>query len=225
MIWDSKSKFFSLSLLILIVSCIPNKKKEVQPTGNANYIFFLHNKFAEENDLNVAHPQYGKVAYIKIIETFQKEGIVLSEKRKPNTDVKKYAKKVVQQIDSLLSLGIEANRISVIGTSKGGYIAQYVSTYARNSDINYVFIGCFQNDDIENYPDIQFCGNILTIYEKSDPFGVSAIQRKNTSKLKINQFKEIELNTNLNHGFLYQSHNEWLEPCLMWINRNYSLKN
>ena len=153
--------FFSLSLLILSVSCIPNKKKEVQPTVNANYIFFLHNKFAEENDLNVAHPQYGKVAYIKIIETFQKEGnIVLSEKRKPNTDVKKYAKKVVHQIDSLLSLGIEANRISVIGTSKGGYIAQYVSTYARNPDINYVFIGCFQNDDIENYPDIQFCGNI-----------------------------------------------------------------
>lgn len=176
--------------------------------------------------MNVAHPQYGKVAYIKIIETFQKEGnIVLSEKRKPNTDVKKYAKKIAQQIDSLLSLGIEANRISVIGTSKGGYIAQYVSTYARNPDINYVFIGCFQNDDIENYPDIQFCGNILTIYEKSDSYGVSAMLRKNTSKLKINQFKEIELHTNLNHGFLYQAHNEWLAPCLMWINRNYSLKN
>lgn len=215
-----------LFLLALLVSCVPNKKTEVQPTDEKNYVFFLHNKFAEENDLNVAHPQYGKVEYSKILETFQKEGcIVISEKRKPNTDVKKYAKKVVKQIDSLLALGIQANRISVIGTSKGGYIAQYVSTYASNSDINYVFIGCFQEDDIQNYPDIQFCGNILTIYEQSDPFGVSAIRRKNTSQLKINQFKEIELNTDLHHGFLYQANSKWMEPCLMWINRNYSLKN
>jgi hypothetical protein len=213
-----------LFLLAIVASCVPNKKGAVQSTDSTNYVFFLHNKFAEENDLNTAHPQYGKVEYSKIIEAFKKDKcIVISEKRKPNTDVKKYAKKVVTKIDSLLSLGIEANRISVIGTSKGGYIAQYVSTYARNPDINYVFIGCFQNDDIENYPDIQFCGNILTIYEQSDPFGVSAIRRKNSSKLKINQFKEIELITNLNHGFLYQANSKWLEPCLMWVNRNYSL--
>jgi hypothetical protein len=215
-----------LILLLLVVGCVPNKKSEVQSTNNKKYVFFLHNKFAEENDLNVAHPQYGKVEYSKILETFQKDGcLIISEKRKPNTEVKKYAKKVVQQIDSLLVMGIQANHISVIGTSKGGYIAQYVSTYAANPDINYVFIGCFQEDDIQNHPDIQFCGNILTIYEQSDPFGVSAIQRKKTSKLKINQFKEIELNTNLNHGFLYQANSKWLEPCLMWVNRNYDLKN
>lgn len=215
-------KFTSVLLLVLIISCVPNKKSEVQPTDNKKYVFFLHNKFAEENDLNVAHPEYGKVEYSKILETFQKEGCtIISEKRKPNTDVKKYAQKVIKQIDSLLALGIQANNISVIGTSKGGYIAQYVSTYVANPDVNYVFIGCFQDDDIQNYPDIQFCGNILTIYEKSDPFGVSAIQRKKISKLTINQFKEIELNTNLNHGFLYQANSKWLEPCLMWVNGNY----
>jgi hypothetical protein len=45
----------------------------------------------------------------------------------------------------------------------------------------------------------------LTIYEKSDFYGVSAIRRKTTSRLKVNRFKEIELNTNLNMDF-YLNH-------------------
>lgn len=46
--------------------------------------------------------------------------------------------------------------------------------------------------------------HVLTIYEKSDDYGVSAIRRKETSRLPIPHFKEIELNTNLGHGFLYK---------------------
>lgn len=65
---------------------------------------------------------------------------------------------------------------------------------------------------MEEYPDINFCGNILTIYEKSDAFGVSAIKRMNTSQLKTNHFKEIELYTNLKHGFLFKASDSWIEP-------------
>jgi hypothetical protein len=81
------------------------------------------------------------------------------------------------------------------------YIAQFVSTFAKNSDLNFVFIGSFQDSDIEEFASINFCGNILTIYEKTDIYGVTAIERKKTSKLKIKKFKEIELNTGLKHGF------------------------
>ena len=51
-----------------------------------------------------------------------------------------------------------------------------------------------------------------------------AIKRKETSKLKINHFKEIELNTGLKHGFLYIASDEWIKPCKMWAKRNYELK-
>jgi hypothetical protein len=205
-----------------IFTCFSQQKTARQ---NQRYIFFLHNKFVEENDLNTPHPEYGKAEYNEILASFRKDNfIVFSEIRKKNTNAYDYAEKIAKQIKKLLKNGVPPNRITVIGTSKGGYIAQYVSTFVANPDMNFVFIGCFMNTDIEQIPDINYCGNILTIYEKSDIYGVSALKRKETSKLKINHFKEIELNTNLKHGFLFKALDLWIIPSKKWANGNYDLK-
>lgn len=189
-----------------------------------DYIFFLHNRFLEENALEAKHPEYGKAEYQKIISEFQKDGfVVISEKRSAKTDVNAYAEKVISQIDSLFKIGVKPDHITVIGTSKGGYIAQVVSSNLKNPDLNFVFIGCFQETDLKEMADINYCGNILTIYESSDPNGVSAIKRKKTSKLKIKRFKEIKLNTGLKHGFLFKPLKEWIEPSKKWARRNYVL--
>ncbi len=210
--------------LALIVSCGESKSnvKKSKIKQQKNYIFFLHNRFVEEFGLEESHPQFGKAEYREIVANFRKDGfIVISETRKKDTDPKAYALKVKTQIDSLLKIGIEPNHVTVIGTSKGGYIAQYVSTYLKNPDVNYVFIGSYMDSDIEEYPDINFCGNILTIYEKTDPSGVSASRRKETSKLKVTRFKEIELNTGLRHGFLFHPMVEWMIPCKYWARGDY----
>jgi hypothetical protein len=205
-----------------IFTCFSQQKTAGQ---NQRYIFFLHNKFVEENDLNTPHPEYGKAEYNEILASFRKDNfIVFSEIRKKNTNAYDYAEKIAKQIKKLLKNGVPPNRITVIGTSKGGYIAQYVSTFVANPDMNFVFIGCFMNTDIEQIPDINYCGNILTIYEKSDIYGVSALKRKETSKLKINHFKEIELNTKLKHGFLFKALDLWIIPSKKWANGNYDLK-
>ncbi|MFT3795048.1 alpha/beta hydrolase [Flavobacterium sp.] len=189
-----------------------------------NYIFFLHNKFLETHELDQADPQFGKVEYLKIIGGFKKDGfIVLSEKRKPQTDVKSYAKKVVSQIDSLFELGVNPKHITVIGTSKGGYIAQYVSTYLAHPNVNYVLIGAFQDNDITEIPDIQLCGNILNIYEKTDSYGVSMKKKIARAPLKVKHFEEIELHTGLRHGFLYRAMDQWMVPCKRWARQDYAL--
>lgn len=220
---NSFSKLF-FTLLLTAIYSFTGFSQDKTVSKNKNYIFFLHNKFVEENELNTAHPEYGKAEYNEILASFRKDNfIVFSEIRSKNTNATKYAKKIVTQIKGLLKKGISANKITVIGTSKGGYIAQYVSTYLANPDVNFVFIGCFQDTDITEIPDINFCGNILTIYEKSDIYGVSASKRKETSKLKVNHFKEIELNTNLKHGFLYKALDLWIVPSKKWANGNYDL--
>lgn len=212
-------KAFVFSLTVLVSSlCFSQANKDQR------YIFFLHNKFVEENPLNVAHLEYGKAEYNEILASFRKDHfIVFSEIRSKNTNATKYAKKIEKQIKGLIRKGVEPNHITVIGTSKGGYIAQFVSTYLENPNVNFVFIGCFQDSDIENIPEINFCGNILTIYEKSDIYGVSAIKRKETSKCEIDHFKEIELNTGLKHGFLYKAGDNWIAPSKKWANGNYEL--
>ncbi len=221
----SKLYIIQTFLFLIFIGCQSSKHTQNLETEK-DYIFFIHNKFLEENSDGTFSDKYNvTVDYNGILQSFKKDGfIVLSEKRIKNTDTKKYAEKIVSQIDSLIKTGVKPNLITIVGTSKGGYIAQYVSTFAKNPNLNFVFIGSFQESDIENYPEINFCGNILTIYEKSDFFGVTAIKRKETSKLKINQFKEIELNTGLKHGFLYIASDEWIKPCKMWAKRKYEIQ-
>ena len=221
----SKLYIIQTFLFLVFIGCQSSKHTKNLKTEK-DYIFFIHNKFLEENSDGTFSDKYNvTVDYNGILQSFKKDGfIVLSEKRVENTDTKKYAEKIVSQIDSLIKTGVKPNLITIVGTSKGGYIAQYVSTFAKNPNLNFVFIGSFQESDIENYPEINFCGNILTIYEKSDFFGVTAIKRKETSKLKINQFKEIELNTGLKHGFLYIASDEWIKPCKMWAKRKYEIQ-
>lgn len=219
-----KKPFRLIPFLLLTLSCFFGFSQTQSNNPNQAYIFFLHNKFIEEHDLNEAHPEYGKAEYNEIINSFKADNfIVFSEKRKKNTNAARYAEKVVKQINKLIKEGVKPNKITVIGTSMGGYIAQYVSTYLANPEVNFVFIGSFRDIDIEEISDINFCGNILTIYEKSDVLGVSAIKRKETSKLKVNHFKEIELNTGLKHGFLFKASDGWIVPCKKWANGNYEL--
>jgi len=216
-----------ISLLILITcGSILFSSVNINVNNNDNrFIFFLHNAFLEQHDLNELHPEYGRAEYLEIIEAFKNRGFnVISEKRKGNVNVRDYALKVVAQIDSLLKIGIEPNEITVIGTSKGGYIAQFVSTFAKNPDLNFVFIGSFRDSDIKNIPEINFCGNVLTIYEKTDPLGVSAVKRKESSTCDIKHFKEIELNTGLKHGFLFKALKEWIEPSIKWASGIYKTK-
>lgn len=210
-------------LIICVLLCKPIQVLSNNKTDKHDrYIFFLHNRFLEDFSIEEAHPEYGKVEYNKILDSFRNDSfIVFSEMRSKNTDVIQYARFIVQKIDSLLKKGVEADRITVIGTSKGGYIAQYVSTYLANPNMNFVFIGCYQDKDLNDYPEIQFCGNILTIYDVSDYYGVSAIKKKNASKQPVRHFKEIQLQTNMKHGFLYKALELWLQPCKLWAKGHY----
>lgn len=203
---------------ILLFSTLPSCNDQ----NTERYVFFLHNRFLEEHKLNEAHPEFGRVEYEEILKEFEKNGFkVISEKRNGNVNAREYATGITNQIDSLTQSGIEPEKITIVGASKGGYIAQYVSTLAHNPELNFVFIASFMNGDLEAIPEINFCGNILTIYEKSDSFGVSAIKRKENSTCEIKHFKEIELNTGLGHGFLFKPLKEWMNPTIKWANGNY----
>ena len=210
-----------ISLLIGILFCSIIFACETK--NEDKFIFFLHNRFIETHELNELHPEFGRTEYKEIVSEFEKSGFkVISEKRNGNVNVRDYAIGIESQIDSLIKIGIEPQKITVVGTSKGGYIAQYVSTLAKNQNLNFVFIASFRNNDIQNIPGINYCGNILTIYEKSDQFGVSALERKKASTCDIKHFREIELNTKMGHGFLFKPLKEWIEPTIKWANGNYN---
>jgi hypothetical protein len=205
-----------------MLSCKPSVAQQAdRNASNDKCIFFLHNRFLETNELDAEHPEYGRVEYHKILEKFKGNGFeVISEKRDSNVNAMRYAQRVNDQIDSLIKIGVPANQITTIGTSKGGYIAQYVSTIANNPELNFVFVGSFRESDIQNMPDINWCGNILNIYEESDPAGNSGLSRKKSSSCDIQNYKDLELTTGLRHGFLFKALDEWMEPAMNWADGN-----
>jgi dienelactone hydrolase len=204
------------NLLLAFILLLSTNTLSAQKT-----IIFLHNAFLENYTLDDVHPDYGKCEYKQILAAFTKANFrVISEIRPKNTKPIEYSKKVIHQIDSLIALGTKPSDITVVGTSRGGYIAQYVSTAMKNKDINYVLIGCCSDDDIAGMPAISLTGNILSIYEQSDTMGQSCQKLKDRSK-GVQHFKEIELTTGLKHGFLYKALDAWIQPCIQWAQQDF----
>ncbi|MEO8711773.1 MAG: alpha/beta hydrolase [Parafilimonas sp.] len=189
-----------------------------------HYLFYLHGQIVEEQGANAVDTinGFGAYQYEDILNAFRKANFtVLSEVRQKNTDPSEYAHKIVNQIDSLISKGVQPNDITVVGASKGAIISMLISSYLKNKDVNFVLLAGCNDDILKRFPEIQFCGNILSIYEKSDYIGHSCLNFKQSSKQSIPHYKEIELNTGLKHGFLYKPLPEWMEPAIKWANKNY----
>ena len=205
--------FILLSPLLVCLTLTSGAQQAAGP----KYLFFLHNRFIEGHGPLEEHPSYGRAEYQEILTRFRKDGfIVLSEKRPENTDVELYAGKVKAQIDSLLHAGAKPENITVAGTSKGGYIAQYVSSLSRNQKLNFVFIGSSFADDIKGIDDITLYGRVLSITEASDTGRVDLSTQARFKRSKLEGFREIRLHTNLHHGFLFKALDAWIVPTEKW---------
>lgn len=204
-------------LLLCLIGAQAGAWAQPSPNRTAHYLFFLHNRWVEDHALDVAHPDYGICEYEAIIDTFEAHHFeVISEIRPSGTDAPTYARKVVIEIDSLIALGVAPEKITVVGTSKGGYIAMYVSSFLQNPAVNFVFIGCCVESNLTELPAIQFCGRILSIYEESDDWGQSCQSMKDRSNQSVSAFQEIALQTGLRHGYLFKAMAAWMEPVMGW---------
>jgi hypothetical protein len=187
------------------------------------YLFYLHGKIIEDQGahaIDTVHG-YGAYQYDEILNAFRKANFtVMSEVRRKNANPFEYAHRIEKQVDSLIRKGVKPDNITIVGASKGAIISMFISSYLKNKDVNFVFMGGCDDEILKAFPQIQFCGNILSIYEKTDEEG-SCAGFKKSSKLTVPHYREIELNTGLKHGYLYKALPEWMEPAIQWANKNY----
>ncbi|MDQ3820509.1 MAG: alpha/beta hydrolase [Acidobacteriota bacterium] len=177
----------------------------------ARYLFYLHGKIVEQGRRPVS-PQYGVYEYDQILEAFRQGGfVVVSEQRRKDANVEQYGAKVARQVRRLIKAGVAPQNITVVGASQGSWMAMFASTYLRDSRVNFVFIAaCSADEGFERMLDLH--GHLLFIYERTDLPG--SCQRFRSAG--VSEYKEIELNTGLRHGFLYRPMKEWVEPTVEW---------
>jgi hypothetical protein len=195
---------------------------------SARYVFFLHGRFVERYGPNGRHPRFGIYDYYGIIKSFRLRGFeVISEIRPKGTKLDKYARKIVNQIKTLLTYGISPKQITVVGFSKGSAITLLVSAMLKDFGVNFVIMsGCSQNGThvLEKHrklieQSVQYMqGRFLYIYDVTgQKCDVWRRILKNTSA--NGTFKEMMLKNGLGHKLFYHPRKEWIEPVTEWINQ------
>ena len=185
------------------------------------YLFYLHGKIIEDQGIPAVSPDYGEYEYETILERLSGFGfVVISEQRPKNADGVKYAQKTAEQITDLLDAGVPAKNITVVGVSKGSYIAICVSHFLENEEVNYVLLGSCYPDEVEILKQnrIFLHGNVLSIYDSFDIYAGSCEELFSLSESHgwRSRHDEIILNIGTGHGILYKPLDEWILPTIEW---------
>ena len=142
---------------------------------------------------------------------------VVSEVRPRGTDPDAYADKLVAQVNELLERGVDPERITIVGASKGAVIAILASTRLRRPGVRYVLLANCNPWVIRTF-DPRLTGEVLSIYEASDDLGQSCADLAARSPA-LTRFEEIRLDRGLGHGMVYRPLPEWVAPAVKWAER------
>ncbi|WP_297795731.1 hypothetical protein [uncultured Eudoraea sp.] len=181
------------------------------------HIFYLHGMIIEVQGINAVSDQFGPYEYNAIIDSLKATGAeVHAEVRTEETDFFEFGKKISKEIDGLISKGVAPSDITVIGASKGGMIAMYISDMNPHK-INYVLLGSDSPYTRKTF-DFNLHGTILGIYERSDNIAPDNYQYWIDKSTNAGKFEQLRINTGLGHGFLYTPNKAWLLPATEWPN-------
>ena len=206
-----------LAVFLIAFPFVFHAQAQPRVDTETRYLVYLPGYIVEPTNTRPVSPKFGVYEYERILDTFEQSGlVVISEPRRKDPDIEPYAQKLAEHIRGLLKIGVPARHITVVGASQGSWIAMLVSTYLQNRDLNFVFIAaCSADPAFLNVVNLH--GNILSIYERTDLAQTCQEYRKDATG--VNEWKEIEVNTGLKHGFLFKPIKEWIEPTIRWAKR------
>ena len=188
------------------------------PDSRKPYLFYLHGLIVEEAGIRPKSEEHGYYEYELILQELARAGfIVISEAREQGTQVTTYAENIAAQIKKLLAGDVPPGNITVVGASKGGVIASYVSAMLQEKEIRYVFLAglfekCLQDQNLKLY------GKILSIHDRSDKLSITPSLYFQRSE-GLGHFKEIVLSLDIGHGLIYRPYREWVDPLLDWVKK------
>lgn len=200
-----------LGLVLLIGAC----RAATPSSPSGRYAIYVHGRIVEEAGRNPTSPEFGPYEYDAILDSLRAGGfMVLSDQRPAGANSEAWADRIAGQVDSLLRHGVAADSITVIGFSKGGWIAILASARLRNPGVSYVFLaacGEWSNDA----PDLHVTGRILSLREASDTLGISCapmLARRGAGP----EPQERTLSLGLGHGTFFVPRQAWLDPTIAW---------
>jgi hypothetical protein len=189
------------------------------------YLFYLHGKIIEDQGIPAISPEFGEYEYEEILRILQNHGfVVISEQRSKEVQADVYIERVAKQVNDLIGAGIAPGSITVVGASKGGVLAIYISDLVGNPVVNYVLLGACNPSTIDdlNQTGVTLSGNVLSIYDSADTYASSCEGLFALSEGKgLGLHKELVLQVGTGHGILYKPLVEWVDPTVAWAKQDW----
>ncbi len=187
----------------------------------SRFLFYLHGKIIEDQGLPAVSPEFGEYEYAAILKAFADKGfVVISQQRPKDADVEAYAREVGGQVALLINAGVPPGHITVVGASKGAWIAATVSHLLTNPNVNYVLLATCPPSMVEEWvkTGVTLHGNVLSIYDAADrEYAGSCEQLFLMSAGKgLGRHREIVLHIGTGHGIVYKPLDDWVLPTVQW---------
>lgn len=182
---------------------------------NKNYVFYSHGKIVEGTNTNPIHPRWGEYEFPAVKEALSSNKYTLVAYHRPeNTNPKKFALKLSNDVQKLISLGVKAKNISLVGFSRGGEITILASNNLQNPDVNIILLASCANF-MKNIEVFKVYGKVSSIYETSDMVGSCQFLINQSSN--VSSFNEISISTGKEHGAFFKPIPEWVKPVKRWL--------
>ena len=204
----------STAVFALLTGCA-----EGEPAARETHLFYFHGRIVEDG-LPAISRRFGEYQFTDIVAALDTpETIVHAKQRGADADIAAEATEALEQIDALLDDGVPANRIAIVGASKGSQIAAEVSHRLANADIRLVILaGCWpQMVETALAEGADVYGDVLEIRDIEDRGLEPGCGALIEASPNVGEYKQIVTDLGVSHGLIYHPYDEWLEPTLEWV--------
>jgi metallo-beta-lactamase class B len=184
-----------------------------RPDPQSRYALYVHGRILEEQGVGAVSAEFGLYQYETILQVLAARGFrVIAEARKgdPGPD---YPKKLAARVRKLLQAGVPPSHVSVVGASKGGFLAMATAAELQEDAVSYVVLaGCGSSTEALAS---RLRGRILSVYDAADRLRPSC-EGTFAAAPKLQEKREIVVRKDLDHGLLYRPLADWLDPLVEW---------
>lgn len=185
--------------------------------SDRSYVVYSHGLIVEGHDPKPVHDRWGVYDFPAVTSRLAEDTsfVLVAHHRPKNTDISTYVQRLVAWVRKLVEAGVEPERITLVGFSRGGHITALAANQLEPMNINTALLATCWETGVQDQPSITVSGRLLSIYETTDSARSCRKIAARSSNLK--SFEEIEISTGKEHGAFFTPLPDWVEPLLIWI--------
>ena len=186
------------------------------PDAAARYLFYLHGRIIEVQGPEAVSPDFGRYDYHGILTTFADEGFTVVAEIREDGAGREFVQATARQVRALLEAGVPADRIAVVGFSKGGHMALGISAAVGSDGVRYAILaGCSPGPDRVARVGPGLRGRFLSLLDRSDRFTPSCAPLF-AAAANVRDKDEHVFDTGLDHGLFYRPRPDWVDRVVQW---------